>query len=664
MSAADHLSGCQTHSLDRLLLINEHFVVLKCCRRMSKLDSLVGSVFCVFLLIGSATVLAAPLPDCPANTYSGRDNCLGIVYGETGSGWEGDKYVGEFQDGEFDGIGAYTFANGDGFVGRFEKGESHGIGLLTFDSGDEYTGEIKQGDIHGLGVYAFESGAKYIGENEDGKPSGFGVYLWVSGASYIGEQQSGQPNGQGIYRYPDGTTEIGTFKDGVLNGMAIQYGPDGRVRKQGVFENDKFLYRQDFRMKRWQRASRLPNCPEDRNKIWDDCFGILNFDEDTDWGGDRYVGEFKNDELNGTGTYLFSDGGVYFGQIRNGNFNGRGVYAFPSGAIYAGDFKDGDRHGEGIFRFRSGNVYYGRFRNDTGEGQGIYAFKKDDEFQGDLFYGEFSDTDFNGEGVYVFADGETTRGVWVDNELQIAQQTDTAKNKDTEFDSDEVVNAASGSGFAVSGDGYVVTNNHVIDGCQDIYLHIKGRKISARVVTFDRKNDLALLKGDFEPEVVLPMADSRPELLQDIYVAGYPFGMGISSNVKVTKGIISSLTGFGNNFSQVQIDAALQTGNSGGPILDDKGNVIGVAVAKLDFKYALERFGSVPENTNFGIKSFVVDSVLDSQDVMNPDAGSSAISKTELGKRISKGTFYISCWMTMAQINQMKTEKVLYNDFD
>jgi S1-C subfamily serine protease len=76
---------------------------------------------------------------------------------------------------------------------------------------------------------------------------------------------------------------------------------------------------------------------------------------------------------------------------------------------------------------------------------------------------------------------------------------------------------------------------------------------------------------------VFTLSKEKPELLQDIYVAGYPFGQKISTSVKVTKGIISSLTGIGNNFSNIQIDAALQPGNSGGPILNDKGNVVGVA---------------------------------------------------------------------------------------
>ena len=75
-------------------------------------------------------------------------------------------------------------------------------------------------------------------------------------------------------------------------------------------------------------------------------------------------------------------------------------------------------------------------------------------------------------------------------------------------------------------------------------------------------------------------------------MAGYPFGQKVSTSVKVTKGIVSALTGMENNFSNIQIDAALQPGNSGGPILDDKGNVIGVAVAKLDSKI-LENYGTI-----------------------------------------------------------------------
>ena len=94
------------------------------------------------------------------------------------------------------------------------------------------------------------------------------------------------------------------------------------------------------------------------------------------------------------------------------------------------------------------------------------------------------------------------------------------------------------------------------------------------------------------------------------------------------------------------------------------GNVIGVAVAKLSFKNVLKKFGTIPENTNFGIKSSVVRSVLDSNEVDSPPANQSEISKSKLGKMISSGTYYISCWMTMAQIKKMKTKKVFFSNLD
>ena len=240
----------------------------------------------------------------------------------------------------------------------------------------------------------------------------------------------------------------------------------------------------------------------------------------------------------------------------------------------------------------------------------------------------------------------------------------TASSEKSSPKSDEIVSASSGSGFAVSSNGHVITNHHVIEGCQKVKIHHNGKSIPATVVTFDPKNDLALLKGDFRPSTVLPLSTNSPELLQDVYVAGYPFGRRISTGVKVTKGIISSLTGIGNNFSNIQIDAALQPGNSGGPILDDKGNVVGVAVAKLDIKKILKNYGVIPEDTNFGIKVSVVRSILEGSNVSSPRPNTSSISKTKLGKMIADGTYYLSCWMTTAQIEKMRSKKVIFQNLE
>ncbi|MDA1029719.1 MAG: hypothetical protein O3B41_11805, partial [Bacteroidetes bacterium] len=108
----------------------------------------------------------------------------------------------------------------------------------------------------------------------------------------------------------------------------------------------------------------------------------------------------------------------------------------------------------------------------------------------------------------------------------------------------------------------------------------------------------------------------------------------------------------------------LQPGNSGGPILDDKGNVVGVAVARMDKVKTLKELGSLPENTNFGIKTSVVRSILESRNISSRNPNTAAISKTKLGKMIADGTYYLSCWMTTSQVEQMRSKKVIFQDMD
>ena len=406
----------------------------------------------------------------------------------------------------------------------------------------------------------------------------------------------------------------------------------------------------------------LPSCPSDQDQYYDNCFGTHTFSS-----GNKYVGEYKDDKSHGQGTFTFANGDKYVGEFRGGDFNGQGTFTFASGDKYVGEWKDDKRNGQGTFTFASGDKYVGQFRGGDFNGQGTYTFAVSDKY-----VGQFKDDKFNGQGTRTYASGEIEEGLWKDDEFQYAQKvtppavarespTQTLRRK---TGPGKIVSASSGSGFAVSSNGHIITNHHVIEGCQNVKIHHNGKSVSAIVVTYDPQNDLALLKGNFRPSTVLPLSTNSPELLQDVYVAGYPFGRNVSTGVKVTKGIISSLTGIGNNFSNIQIDAALQPGNSGGPILDDKGNVVGVAVARLDKMKTLEEFGSIPENTNFGIKTSVVRSILESSNVSSRKPNRRSISKTNLGKMISDGTFYLSCWMTTAQIEKMRTKKAIFQKLD
>lgn len=183
---------------------------------------------------------------------------------------------------------------------------------------------------------------------------------------------------------------------------------------------------------------------------------------------------------------------------------------------------------------------------------------------------------------------------------------------------------------------------------------------------YSTKNDARLLAQNAakstKPRHIFSLSNEKPEILQDVFVAGYPFGMEISSSVKVTKGIVSSLTGIADNFARLQIDAAIQPGNSGGPIIDLKGNIVGVAVAKLDLKAVMKAFGVVPEGTNFGVKSSVLNNMLDSLSIETKNPNKELIPKSQIAKQIEKGTYYLSCWMDMAQIERLRATKVMFEN--
>ncbi|MDC0604601.1 trypsin-like peptidase domain-containing protein [Amylibacter sp.] len=671
------------------------------------------------------------------NTWANGEKHVGLYKNDLRHGQgtytyaNGDTYEGVYKNDDRDGQGTYTYANGRKEVGEFKNNALNGYAITYFangsidkegifkddeflyaqtktlpncpssgyfhncfgtyewENGEKYVGEWQNNEMHGQGTYIFSSGNKYVGEYKDGQRNGQGTFTWTDGEKYVGEYKDGQRSGQGIYIFADGRKEVGEFKNGKLNGYAITYFANGTIDKEGIFKDNEFLYAQ---------TKTLPNCPS--SGYFHNCFGLFKYDN-----GDKYLGEWQNDKSHGQGTYTWADGDIYIGEYKNDLMDGRGTYTWSAGDKYVGEWQNDQRHGQGTYIYSTGNKYVGRYKKSKKHGQGTFTWANGDryvgeykdgmsngqgtytwgsgEWEGDKYVGKFKNDQMHGQGTYThangrkevgefkngklngyaikyFADGSIDQeGIFKDDEFIYAEESSpNILNKDNQ--DNEVINASSGSGFAVSPDGYVITNNHVIEGCQEVILHTKEKDIKTRVIAFDTQNDLALLKGDFQPKTVFALSNNRPELLQDIYVAGYPFGNAISSSIKVTKGIVSSLTGIGNNFSNIQIDAALQSGNSGGPIIDDNGNVIAVAVSKLDAKYMLENFGSIPENTNFGIKSSVVKSILDSNDVTRPDANQSEISKTKLGKMISSGTYYISCWMTQAQIELLKSKKVLF----
>ncbi len=103
----------------------------------------------------------------------------------------GDRYIGDLEDNQFHGQGAYSFAQGDRYVGDFDMGQPHGKGVFFFANGDKYEGLFDRGDIKGRGVYYFSNGDKYIGEFLNGKPHGAGTHFTFGGTRLEGKWKHG-----------------------------------------------------------------------------------------------------------------------------------------------------------------------------------------------------------------------------------------------------------------------------------------------------------------------------------------------------------------------------------------------------------------------------------------------------------------------------------------
>ena len=249
---------------------------------------------------------------------------------------------------------------------------------------------------------------------------------------------------------------------------------------------------------------------------------------------------------------------------------------------------------------------------------------------------------------------------WYFDKLQTKHKT-TKKSKKKkpkkQTEPGKLFAVGSGTGFFINRKGNIISNNHVIDKCQAVKLHYKGDELPVKILSTDRTNDLSLMKSKVVPDDIFSIDTYDASLLEDIYVAGYPFGKRISSSVKVTKGVVSSLSGIGNNYSNMQIDAALQPGNSGGPIINNKGNVVGVAVMKLNYKAILKDYDTIPENTNFGIKSSTVQQFIRANNIASSSPNQREMSRKDLGLKIQKATVYLDCWMTEEHYYAVKETK-------
>jgi S1-C subfamily serine protease len=247
-----------------------------------------------------------------------------------------------------------------------------------------------------------------------------------------------------------------------------------------------------------------------------------------------------------------------------------------------------------------------------------------------------------------------------DCQSTVVKKEPKKKKPKTSPDDNKIVAASSGTGFFVSKAGHIISNHHVVEGCNTVKLTFKGKEVSADVLASDKMNDLAILKANLTPSKVYSVAAEDASLLEDIIIAGYPLGKKVSAAIKTSKGSITALAGYGDNYSEFQTDAALNQGNSGGPIMDQKGNVVGVAVANYGKNAGVESF-------NFGIKSSTLKTFANANGLKFLPPNNRDLSNKDLGQLITEATIYLECHMTVAKIKRMiaeeKNRKAFFSEY-
>jgi len=163
-------------------------------------------------------------------------------------------------------------------------------------------------------------------------------------------------------------------------------------------------------------------------------------------------------------------------------------------------------------------------------------------------------------------------------------------NSDVAINNSTSIWKGNGSGFIIDKRGYILTNYHVIDDMTEIEVDLtqNGQKNSykAKVISSDKQNDLAVIKivdDKFKPYPKLPYAFKTEicDVGTSVFTLGYPMASVMGNEVKFTDGKISSKTGYQGDITAYQISVPIQPGNSGAPLFDDDGNLVGIVNAKI-----------------------------------------------------------------------------------
>ncbi len=437
-----------------------------------------------------------------------------------------------------------------------------------------------------------------------------------AGGTYTGEVLNGVPHGKGALRYSDGEYKVNVWKNGKLwegghalvDGTIIRYW-DGEVVSTS---------REDIHV--WAKAydHYMSGRYEAAYPLW------LELAEKGDTTTYSFVATMLHE---GQGIPQDFSAALKWTQKQLMEYPdnaGKGEAAWNINTHYAA--------GRGVPKDDAMAWAYVLVAKALGNETAIKHLEEGERIQRDT--GKYPKPD------YVVAQGQAlARQIWT--------KIEAAKSGKSEGKSEATTkrSESTGSGFYINFEGHIITNSHVVNDCHQINTLQDGKKYNATVVINDSRNDLALLKSGNQPKTIANFRGGRGiRAGEDILAFGYPFQDVLSDELKGTKGMVNALSGLNNDSRIMQISAPVQPGNSGGPLLDQAGNVVGVVTAKMDAVKMAKYTGDIPQNVNFAIKASLVRDMLEVKDVDYDTASSNEELKTvDIFQKAKRFTVLIEC---------------------
>jgi S1-C subfamily serine protease len=202
-----------------------------------------------------------------------------------------------------------------------------------------------------------------------------------------------------------------------------------------------------------------------------------------------------------------------------------------------------------------------------------------------------------------------------------------------------------GTTFFINANGYSLTNAHVAYGCKSLKVVLPDGEAEATLVNSDVKNDLALLKlTSHAAPAFAQLHSALPRQGEDIVVYGFPLAGALASQGNLTTGIISALSGMQDDSRLLQVSAPIQPGNSGGPLLNDEGQVVGIINSSLNPAFLARITGNLPQNVNFAIKTSIATNFLDSNNIKYENGHARPVMHTaDIGDLAKSFTYMVKC---------------------